>query len=178
MRHWTIGIVLILSLLCAAPPAQAQDIAATQSQMFAAIRQVHFESDNTTGIGAINSSMPLLRVTVRNGSDHPLQIRSFTVTFRVSGEVTAWPSIDGSDSRYRMLFTVPSGSGVSMTFPISYYHVIDPHSTATLDLFADIPDAPRGTVAGATTLAQVEYVLGSVMGTMMPDIIGRNWKVQ
>lgn len=177
MRRWMIGIMLLVSLLCV-EPARAQDIAATQSQMYAAIHQISFTSDNTTGIGEINSSLPLLRVTVRNDSDYPLQIRSFAVTFCISGEVTAWPSIGGSGSGYRMLFTVPRGSGVTMTFPISYYHVVDPHSTATLDLFASIPDAPRGTVAAATTLAQVDYLLGPWMGVITPDIRGRTWRVE
>ena len=174
------ALMLVLAGLMTTP-AMAQDstdVAATNSKMYAAIAKINFSSDNTTGVGPITSAMPLMTINISNDSDYELFIKTFSVTFSVSGEVTAWPSINGSERAYHMVFVVPQGQSVIMTFPVAGYHPIAPHSTARLDLFAIIPDAPKRTLTCATTFTQVEYLLGSWMGIMTPNVYCRNWKVQ
>ncbi len=163
----------------------AQDsVAAANSGMYAAMRQIHFAADLTPGVGPIDSSQPLMTINVRNDSDHQLIIESFSVTFRVSGTITAWPSFDGSCSTdgssepmYRMLFRIPRGQGTTMMFPSPGFCAIEPHSSARIDLFAEIPDAPRVNIASATTFTQFNFILGPWRSILIPDIHGRNWRV-
>ncbi len=172
------GLATLVSYEPSTAKAQDASVSATQSEMYAAMGKITFFAETTTGVGSIDSSQPLMTVNIRNDSDYPLTIRSFSVIFEVSGEIMAWPSIDGSPMTYRMLFTAPAGQDITMTFPNPGYHVIEPHTTSRLDLFAVIPGVPKGTIASATTLAQVEFLLGPWMQSRVTNLPCRNWRVE
>lgn len=160
--------------------AQEASVAATQSEMYAAMGKITFFAETTTGVGPIDSSKPLMTVNVRNDSDYPLTMKSFSVTFAVSGSVTAWPALDSNSAEYTMSFHVPYNGKATMTFPCSGYHIIEPHTTGRLDLFAEIPNAnPKVvTIANATTLAQVEFLLGPWMHSRVTNLPCRNWRIE
>ena len=158
--------------------AQEASVAAPQSEMYAAMGKITFFAESTTGVGSIDSSQPLMTVNIRNDSDYPLTLKSFGVTFRVAGEIMAWPSIDGSPPTYRMLFTAPEGQRTLMYFLSPGYHVVQPHTTSRLDLFAVIPGVPKGTIVAATEFSYVEFMLGPWTHARVTDLVCRNWRVE
>lgn len=174
------GLATLVSYEPSSANAQEASVAATQSEMYAAMGKITFFAETTTGVGPIDSSQALMTVNIRNDSDYPLTLRSFSVTFAVSGSVTAWPALDKNAAEYTMNFHVPYNGKATMTFPCSGYHIIEPHSTGRLDLFAEIPNAnPKVvTITNATTFAQVEFLLGPWMHSRVADLPCRNWRVE
>lgn len=189
MRYLSLVLFcFVIALFLSSVPRRAhgqEGVAAIQSEMYAALRQVHFAADLTPGVGPIDSSQAIMTVNVRNDSNHQLIIGAVSVTFRISGQVTAWPSINGvcsiedsPEPMYRMLFRIPEGRGLTMMFPSPGCHIIEPHTTGRIDIFAEIQGAPQGvTVANATTLAQVDFRLGPWQSVVCPDIHGRSWRL-